>query len=100
MTRIASGSRALIQSGEPDTWPRSDADRDSILNLGDARRSPSHLLGLLPLRPRPNAAFESVRAALRSGEQHGFRKAENIKRALDAERYFYVPLVLRSGLHF
>jgi dipeptidyl aminopeptidase/acylaminoacyl peptidase len=23
------------------------------------------------------------------GEQHGFRRAENIKRALDAEFYFY-----------
>jgi dipeptidyl aminopeptidase/acylaminoacyl peptidase len=23
------------------------------------------------------------------GEQHGFRKAENMKRALDAELYFY-----------
>ncbi len=23
------------------------------------------------------------------GEQHGFRRAENIKRALDAELYFY-----------
>jgi len=23
------------------------------------------------------------------GEQHGFRKAQNIKRALDAELYFY-----------
>jgi dipeptidyl aminopeptidase/acylaminoacyl peptidase len=23
------------------------------------------------------------------GEQHGFRKAENIKRALDGELYFY-----------
>jgi dipeptidyl aminopeptidase/acylaminoacyl peptidase len=23
------------------------------------------------------------------GEQHGFRKAENIKRSLDAELYFY-----------
>ena len=34
------------------------------------------------------------------GEQHGFRKAENIKRPLDAELYFYVALVLRSGLHF
>ena len=34
------------------------------------------------------------------GEQHGFRKAENIKRALDAELYFYASLVLRSGLHF
>jgi hypothetical protein len=27
-------------------------------------------------------------------------KAENIKRALDAELYFYAALVLRSGLHF
>ena len=34
------------------------------------------------------------------GEQHGFRKAENIKRALDAELYFYALLVLRSGLRF
>ncbi|MBV8186495.1 MAG: S9 family peptidase [Alphaproteobacteria bacterium] len=34
------------------------------------------------------------------GEQHGFRKAETIKRALDAELYFYASLVLRSGLHF
>lgn len=34
------------------------------------------------------------------GEQHGFRKAETIKRALDAELYFYAALVLRSGLHF
>lgn len=34
------------------------------------------------------------------GEQHGFRKGENIKRSLDAELYFYAALVLRSGLHF
>ena len=34
------------------------------------------------------------------GEQHGFRKAENIKRALDAELYFYAMLTLRSGLRF
>jgi dipeptidyl aminopeptidase/acylaminoacyl peptidase len=34
------------------------------------------------------------------GEQHGFRKGENIKRALDAELYFYAALVLGSGLHF
>jgi dipeptidyl aminopeptidase/acylaminoacyl peptidase len=34
------------------------------------------------------------------GEQHGFRKGENIKRCLDAELYFYVTLLLRSGLHF
>jgi dipeptidyl aminopeptidase/acylaminoacyl peptidase len=34
------------------------------------------------------------------GEQHGFRNAENIKRALDAELYFYAMLILRSGLRF
>jgi dipeptidyl aminopeptidase/acylaminoacyl peptidase len=26
------------------------------------------------------------------GEQHGFRKVENIKRALDAELYFYAKV--------
>jgi acetyl esterase/lipase len=34
------------------------------------------------------------------GEQHGFRKGDNIRRALDAELYFYAALVLRSGLRF
>jgi dipeptidyl aminopeptidase/acylaminoacyl peptidase len=34
------------------------------------------------------------------GEQHGFRRSETIKRALDAELYFYATLLLRSGLHF
>ena len=33
-------------------------------------------------------------------EQHDFRRAENIKRCLDAELYFYVTLLLRSGLRF
>jgi dipeptidyl aminopeptidase/acylaminoacyl peptidase len=40
--------------------------------------------------------FEAVRAKelpvaylLFQGEQHGFRKAENIKRSLEAELYFY-----------
>jgi dipeptidyl aminopeptidase/acylaminoacyl peptidase len=34
------------------------------------------------------------------GEQHGFRRSENIKRALDAELYFYAMLILRSGPQF
>jgi dipeptidyl aminopeptidase/acylaminoacyl peptidase len=34
------------------------------------------------------------------GEQHGFRKGENIRRAMDAELYFYAALLIRSGLHF
>ena len=35
-----------------------------------------------------------------SGEQHGFRKGENIKRSLDAELYFYAINVFRTGLTF
>lgn len=35
-----------------------------------------------------------------SGEQHGFRKGDNIKRALDAELYFYAAVMLRTGLRF
>jgi dipeptidyl aminopeptidase/acylaminoacyl peptidase len=35
-----------------------------------------------------------------AGEQHGFRRAENIKRALDAELYFYAALIFRTRLAF
>ncbi len=35
-----------------------------------------------------------------AGEQHGFRKAENIKRCLDAELYFYAINVFGIGLEF
>jgi dipeptidyl aminopeptidase/acylaminoacyl peptidase len=35
-----------------------------------------------------------------AGEQHGFRKAENIKRALDAELLFYAVNVFHCGLAF
>jgi dipeptidyl aminopeptidase/acylaminoacyl peptidase len=35
-----------------------------------------------------------------AGEQHGFRKAENIKRSLDAELYFYASTVFRTALRF
>ncbi|HEY3841288.1 MAG TPA: S9 family peptidase [Bryobacteraceae bacterium] len=34
------------------------------------------------------------------GEQHGFRKAENIKRSLDAELYFYAVNVFHCALTF
>jgi len=34
------------------------------------------------------------------GEQHGFRRADTIKRALDAELYFYAALVFRTRLEF
>ncbi len=35
-----------------------------------------------------------------AGEQHGFSKAETIKRALDAELYFYAVTVFRTALRF
>jgi dipeptidyl aminopeptidase/acylaminoacyl peptidase len=35
-----------------------------------------------------------------AGEQHGFRRAETIKRALDAELYFYASLIFRTRLSF
>jgi dipeptidyl aminopeptidase/acylaminoacyl peptidase len=35
-----------------------------------------------------------------SGEQHGFRIGQNIKRSLDAELYFYAVNVFRTGLTF
>ena len=34
------------------------------------------------------------------GEQHGFRQADNIKRALDAELYFYGAVLLKTALRF
>ncbi|HEV2333916.1 MAG TPA: S9 family peptidase, partial [Stellaceae bacterium] len=35
-----------------------------------------------------------------AGEGHGFRRAENIKRALDAELYFYAMLIFHTRLGF
>ena len=35
-----------------------------------------------------------------AGESHGFRRAENLKRALDAELYFYATLIFRTRLSF
>jgi len=35
-----------------------------------------------------------------AGEQHGFRQAANIKRALDAELLFYAVNVFHCGLSF
>jgi dipeptidyl aminopeptidase/acylaminoacyl peptidase len=35
-----------------------------------------------------------------AGEQHGFRKAGNIQRCLDAELYFYATDVFKTGLTF
>jgi dipeptidyl aminopeptidase/acylaminoacyl peptidase len=35
-----------------------------------------------------------------TGEQHGFRQSDNIKRALDAELYFYAVNVFGCSLTF
>ena len=35
-----------------------------------------------------------------AGEGHGFRRGDNIKRALDAELYFYANLIFRTRLSF
>jgi dipeptidyl aminopeptidase/acylaminoacyl peptidase len=58
----------------------------------------------------PNQAESMVEALRRkgnpvgyflfSGEQHGFRKADNIQRCLDAELAFYAIEVFRTGLTF
>jgi len=42
----------------------------------------------------------SVGYLLFAGEQHGFRQAQNIQRALDAELYFYAIEVFRTKLSF
>ena len=59
----------------------------------------------------PKAQSEAMAAAVRARglpvayllfahEQHGFRKAVNIQRCLDAELYFYAVDVFRTGLTF
>jgi dipeptidyl aminopeptidase/acylaminoacyl peptidase len=59
----------------------------------------------------PSRQAEEMAAALRQrripflyllfdGEQHGFRRAENIKRALDAELYFYATFLTDQKLAF
>ncbi len=34
------------------------------------------------------------------GEQHGLRDGDNVKRALDAELYFYATILLKKGIRF
>jgi dipeptidyl aminopeptidase/acylaminoacyl peptidase len=58
----------------------------------------------------PDQAEKMVRALRRrkipagyllfAGEGHGFKKAESIERALDAELYFYSTQVFRTTLLF
>ncbi len=84
-------------------------------------RSPIHSARLLSVpvaffqgaedRVVPPQQAEAMVAALRrrgipclyllfDGEQHGFRRADNIKRALDAELYFFAAFLSRQPLEF
>ncbi|HEY3912236.1 MAG TPA: prolyl oligopeptidase family serine peptidase [Stellaceae bacterium] len=84
-------------------------------------RSPVHSARLLSVpvaffqgaedRVVPPQQAEAMVAALRErqipslyllfdGEQHGFRRADNIKRALDAELYFYATFLTDQRLEF
>jgi dipeptidyl aminopeptidase/acylaminoacyl peptidase len=84
-------------------------------------RSPVHSARLLSVpvaffqgaedRVVPPAQAEAMVVALRrrgipclyllfDGEQHGFRRADNIKRALDAELYFYAQFLTGAPLEF
>jgi dipeptidyl aminopeptidase/acylaminoacyl peptidase len=84
-------------------------------------RSPVHSAGLLTVpvaffqgaedRVVPPRQAEEMVDALRrrgipflyllfDGEQHGFRRAENIKRSLDAELYFYAMFLTDQRLEF
>jgi dipeptidyl aminopeptidase/acylaminoacyl peptidase len=75
----------------------------SPINFVDRLSCPVILLQGLEDRVVPPSQAEAMAEALRAkglpfaylafeGEQHGFRKAENIKRALEAEAYFYASV--------
>ncbi len=46
------------------------------------------------------AKGQPVGYVLFAGEQHGFRKAANIQRALDGELAFYAVEIFKTGLAF
>jgi acetyl esterase/lipase len=73
----------------------------SAINFVDHASCPAIILQGLEDRICPASQAESIVAALRAkgvpidyvplaGEQHGYRRVENIQRALDAELYFMV----------
>jgi hypothetical protein len=63
-------------------------------------RAPTTRCSAKPDGAASEGAGSSGRIFLFDGEQHGFREAETIRRALDAELAFFATLVLRSGLRF
>ena len=94
-------------------WPEAEAlyRERSPINFADRVSAPVIFFQGDEDAVVPPSQTESMVKALRekglpvgyllfSGEQHGFRKAENIKRSLDAELYFYSVNVFRVGLKF
>jgi len=88
----------ILVSPYPDTRDRYRAC--SPIHFVDHAPYPAIILQGLEDRICPASQAESMVAALRAksvpvayvpfaGEQHGYRRAENIQRALDAELYFY-----------
>ncbi len=83
-------------------WPEAEAryaERSPLLHL-DAMRTPTILFQGLEDKVVPPSQAETLVAALAhhhvphayvafAGEQHGFRRAETIKRVAEAELYFY-----------
>src|SRR5215470_8291157 len=102
-------------------WKRSPKTRINSNRAISTARSPIHSARLLSVpvaffqgaedRVVPPQQAEEMAEALRrrgipflyllfDGEQHGFRRADNIKRALDAELYFYATFLTDQKLEF
>jgi hypothetical protein len=88
------------------TWPGPRSASAALLSVPVAFFSKAPRTG----SSRPQQAEEMVDALRRrhipslyllfDGEQHGFRQADNIKRALDAELYFYATFLTNQRLEF
>jgi dipeptidyl aminopeptidase/acylaminoacyl peptidase len=96
-------SRYLDSLVGPYPEARGTYRRRSPIHFADRLSCPVILLQGLEDRVVPPSQAEVMVAALREkklpfayvtfeGEQHGFRKAENIRRALEAECYFYAKV--------
>jgi dipeptidyl aminopeptidase/acylaminoacyl peptidase len=94
-------------------YPQEEAlyrERSPVFHAGRLRKPVIFFQGDEDAVVPPNQAEVMVEALRRNGnavgyflfagEQHGFRKAGNIQRCLDAELYFYATDVFRTGLTF
>jgi hypothetical protein len=84
-------SDALDVCGRDHASPFVDIGDDADLEFGGTRRS---MVEVLRRKGRAVGYF------LFSGEQHGFRKADTIKRCLDTDLAFYAIEVFKIGLRF